>query len=173
MEEDKAESVWLFVRVFALGMRMGNAFTGLKRPLPTDADECYWIFPWMFVFLNVCVCSFTCRWINPLGLKKKSNQTWTEELLEMTDGDDHSLWRKAYVGPLTKMPWCLHYTLSHKPALPLSLCFHSAIYIHMYQRAGIFVLPRRTLGRFSPQWPLILSCKAWCRCYMEYWVNQV
>lgn len=119
------------------------------------------------VWIFECTGFFTSRWIDSLCLKK-ANQTWTEELLQMTDGDDHSLWRKLVLAPLQK---CHDVYIIHLPTSQLILCPFVSLYICMYQLAGVSVLLLRTLGRFSPQWPLILSCKTWCGCYVEYWTQ--
>lgn len=116
------------------------AFKSGQGTEKASATWCGWV---LLEICNVCIfeCAgfFMCGWINPLRFKK-SNQTWTEKLLQMTDGDDCLLWSKPCVGPLTEMPWCLHYTPSHKPALPLPLCFPSTIYTHVPPSRHIFLL---------------------------------
>lgn len=169
VEEDKAGIVWLFVRVFAFGMHRGSTFTGTERASATWRG---WVLPRI---CNVCICEcagfFTCRWIHPLRLKKA------------TEPEQRSFfrWQMEMITPLCwcwppyrNVMMCALYTFAHASSSSAPL-FPPRLYIHMYQLAGVSVLWQRTLGRFSPQWPLILSCKTWCRCYMhvEYWVNPV
>lgn len=123
--EHKAGIVWLFVRGFAFGMHKRNIFTGLKRPLPPD---CYWRFA-MSLFLNARVA--LCTDESTFCIYTKNIQTCTKKILQMTDGDDQSVWSKACFGPLTEMSWCLHYTPFTKPAFPLPLCFSTTIYTHV------------------------------------------
>lgn len=69
---------------------------------------------------------------------------------------------------------CHDVCIIHLRPSQLILCHFVSprLYIHMYQLAGVSVLLHGTLGMFSPEWPLILSCKTWCGGYTEYWVNR-
>lgn len=124
----------------------GERFYRTEKAAATSAatDERHRRFAWISVFLKAQVFSLHVDESALCVFKKSNHQTWKEEHLRMTDGDDHSLWREACVGCLTGMPWCLHYTPSPKPAHPLPLCFPSTIYTHVPASRRICFVTRNT-----------------------------
>lgn len=166
VQEDKAGIVWLFVRVFWFWHAQCEH---IYRAEKASATWRGWV---PLKICNICIFECTaCRWIDPLRLKKATKHEqrrffrWQMEMITHCG-------ERLVLAPLQN---CHDVYIIHLRTSQLFLCpfISSLLYIHMYQLAGESVLWQWTLRRFSPQWPLILSCKTWCRCTMEYWVNPV
>lgn len=125
---------------------------------------------------NVCIFErsgfFMYGWIDPLHLQKKHPNLNRGGFFRWQMEMNTHCGARLVLAPLQK---CHDVCIIHLPSSQFFLCpfVSSLLNINMYQLAGISFLLQTTLRTFSPQWPLILSCKTWCRCYMEYWANPV
>lgn len=132
----------------------------------------YWI--WMSVteywmpYLYFCIRCFFCELLNWLFASKK-NPTWTDLLLQMTDGDGHLLWSKACIGR------CLENArMSVLNSVPYGMSSSASLFSLSINAAPnlMSALLQGTLRSFDSQWPLILSCRTWCRYPLEYRVKR-
>lgn len=99
-------------------------------------------------------------WIGPLHLKKKINkEAASDDRWRWSLTVEQSLcwppYRNSMMSALYAFPQA---SSSSAPLFPL--CY---IYTHTCSSYRHVPLLLGTLGRFSPQWPLILSCKTQCR----------